>query len=271
MKKSLLLVSALLATAALADEPRRIKLDGSGDATAPAAEPGKDGIDRIHKVEQPQMILFPAKKQPANGTVMVCPGGGYGILAVNHEGTEIAKMLNGAGWDVGVLLYRVSEGNETRARALEDAKAGLALIQKRGPEFGLSNKKVGVMGFSAGGHLSARVTHEALAAGTPPDFTVLMYPAYLEKDGVCLDDVAPTKLPTFVYVAANDSWAKSSDAYDKAAKEKNLPVTYIKAASGGHGFGLKPNLPPEVRDWPARLVNFLDGVLGKAPSARGLN
>lgn len=271
MKKMLLLVSALLATAARAAEPRRVTLAGSEVTTLPTlAAPKNDGIDRIGKVEEPQMILYPAKK-PSNGTVMVCPGGGYSILAVNHEGTDIAKMLNQAGWDAAVLLYRVSEGAETRARALEDAKTGLALIQKRGGDFGLSNKKVGVMGFSAGGHLAARVTHETLAAGSGPDLTILIYPAYLEKDGVCLPDVAPTKLPTFLYVAANDSWAKSAVAYDKAAKEKNLPVEFHQATSGGHGFGLKANLPPEVRDWPAKLVNFLDGVLGKPPSARGLN
>lgn len=261
MKKTLLLVSALLATAAFADEPKRVTLECKEVTILPTlAAPKNDGIDRIGKVEQPQMLLYPSAKKPSNGTVMVCPGGGYSILAVNHEGTYIAKMLNEAGWDVGVLLYRVSAGAETRARALEDAKAGLALIQKHGEHLGLSTKKIGVMGFSAGGHLSARVTHESLAAGNGPDFTVLIYPAYLEKEGVCLPDVAPTKLPTFLYVAANDSWAKSSIAYDKAAKEKNLPVEFHTATSGGHGFGLKNPLPEAVKDWPDKLKAFLSGL-----------
>ena len=126
---------------ARADDIRRIGLDGKEGATAPAAQPGKDGIDRIHKVEQPQLMIFPAAKKPSHGTIMVCPGGGYGILAVNHEGTDVAKMLNDDGWDAAVLLYRVSEGDKTRAMALDDAKAGLTLIQKRGSEFGTRNKK----------------------------------------------------------------------------------------------------------------------------------
>jgi len=117
---------------ARADDIRRIALDGREGATAPAAQPGKDGIDRIHKVEQPQLMIFPAAKKPSHGTIMVCPGGGYGILAVNHEGTDVAKMLNDDGWDAAVLLYRVSEGDKTRTMALDDAKAGLTLIQKRG-------------------------------------------------------------------------------------------------------------------------------------------
>ena len=94
---------------------------------------------------------------------MVCPGGGYGILAINHEGYFVAKKLNEFGYDVAILLYHVSAGKETRELAIADAKAALALLQKRGGEFGLSTRKIGVMGFSAGGHLAARLTHATAA------------------------------------------------------------------------------------------------------------
>ncbi len=254
------ILTVLGIVAARADDVRRIALDGKEGVAAPAAEPGKDKIDRIHKVETPQIMLYPTVKKPSHGTVMVCPGGGYSILAVNHEGTDIAKMLNDDGWDVAVLLYRVSEGPKTRELAIEDAKAGLSLIQKRGGEFGLGTKKIGVMGFSAGGHLSARVTHEAAAAGTPPDFAVLMYPAYLEKDGKCLDEVAPSKVPAFLYVAEDDHFNKSSHAYEAACKEKGVPCEAHYAAKGGHGFGLKNPLPEGVKDWPDKLRAFLDGI-----------
>lgn len=257
------ILAAALASSALAataGDVRRVSLDGREGATAPVAEPGKDKIDRIHKVEQPQLMVYPAANKPSKGTVMVCPGGGYSILAVNHEGTDVAKMLNDCGWDVAVLLYRVSEGDKTRALALDDAKAGLTLLQKRGADFGLGTKKVGVMGFSAGGHLSARVTHEAATAGHPPDFALLIYPAYLEKDGKCLDEVAPTGVPSFLYVAEDDKFSKSSHAFEAACKEKNVPCVAHYAEKGGHGFGLKNPLPESVKDWPAKLCAFLDGV-----------
>ncbi len=138
---------------------RRISLDGKDGVPAPAVVPGKDGIDRIHKVEMPALELFPTTQKPARGTIMVCPGGGYSILAINHEGYFVAKKLNEFGYDVAILLYHVSAGQETRELAIADAKAALRLLQKRGGEFGLSTRKIGVMGFSAGGHLAARLTH----------------------------------------------------------------------------------------------------------------
>ena len=170
-----------------------------------------------------------------------------------------AKKLNEFGYDVAILLYHVSAGPETRELAIADAKAGLALLQQRGGEFGLSTKKIGVMGFSAGGHLAARLTH-ATAAGTPPDFVVLMYPAYLEKGGKVLDEVAPVKTPAFVYVGGDDKLAPSSSVYAAACKEAKIPCDFTKTKHGGHGFGLKSQLPPDVKNWPDKLHVFLDGL-----------
>lgn len=253
------LLIALSFNLAAAAEIRRISLEGKEGVPAPQAVPGKDGIDRIHKVETPALELFPTANQPARGTIMVCPGGGYGILAINHEGYYVAKKLNEFGFDVAILLYRVSAGKETRELALADAQAGLTLLQKRGGDFGLSTKKIGVMGFSAGGHLSARLTH-VTSATTPPDFTVLIYPAYLENQGVIAEEVAPVKTPVFVYVAADDKWAPSSAVYAAACKEAKVPCEYFQAEKGGHGFGLKPMLPAEVKDWPDKLRAFLEGL-----------
>jgi acetyl esterase/lipase len=244
---------------AQAAEVRRISLAGKDGVPAPVAESGKDGIDRIHKVETPALELFPTAQKPARGTIIICPGGGYSILAINHEGYFVAKKLNEFGYDAAILLYHVGAGKETRELAAADAKAALALLQKRGGEFGLSTKRIGVMGFSAGGHLAARVTH-ATAATAPPDFVVLMYPAYLEKDGKVLDEVAPVKTPAFVYVAGDDRLAPSSIVYAQACREIKVPCDFTKPEHGGHGFGLKLPLPPDVRDWPEKLHAFLDGL-----------
>lgn len=258
MKLPLLTLSVFLAATLFvqAGEIRRIGLDGSPNIPAPAQEDGKDGIARIKKIQTAALELFPASKKPSRGTIMISPGGGYGILAVTHEGRNIATMLNEAGWDAAVLLYHVSEGPTTRDMAIADAKAGLALVQKRGAEFGLSTERVGVLGFSAGGHLTARLAHEA-AASQPPHFAVLIYPAYLEKDGKVVDEVAPTNIPTFLYVAGNDKYAPSSVAFAAACAEAKIPHELHKPDLGGHGFGLKENLPESVRDWPEKLKAFL--------------
>ena len=243
---------------AQAADIRRISLEGNEGVPAPAAEPGKDGIDRIHKVETSALELFPTTQKPSRGTILICPGGGYAILAINHEGYNVAKKLNEFGFDVAILLYHVSAGQKTRELAIADAKAALKLVQKRGGEFGLSTKKIGVMGFSAGGHLAARLTH-ATAADAPPDFAILIYPAYLEHDGKVLEEVAPVKTPAFVYVAGDDKYAPSSLAYAAACKQANIPCDFTKPAHGGHGFGLKASLPADVKDWPDKLRAFLDG------------
>src|SRR3954471_3276079 len=157
MKALLPILSLCLALTlpAAADDIRRIALDGTGPVPAPAQEDGNDGIARIKKIEQASLELFPTAKKPSHGTIMISPGGGYNILAVTHEGRNVAKMLNEAGWDCAVLNYHVSEGPKTREMAMEDAKTALSLLQKRGGEFGLSTARIGIMGFSAGGHLTA--------------------------------------------------------------------------------------------------------------------
>lgn len=242
--------------AAQADEIRRIALDGSPVAAAPVQEDGKDGIARIHKVEQGMLELFPALHRPAHGTVMIAPGGGYNILAVTHEGRDVAKLLNEAGWDAAVLLYHVSEGAKTRELAMQDATKALALLQKRGAEFGLETRRIGVMGFSAGGHLTARLAHEA-AVSNPPQFVLLIYPAYLEKDGQILEDVAPGQAPTFIYVGGDDKLGPSSAAYAAACEAAGVRCEFHKSEHGPHGFGLKDPLPEGVRDWPDKLRAFL--------------
>lgn len=260
MTRSLILT--LLAVTSLtvhADDIRRITLDGKPLATPPAEEIGKDGLARIKKFDQAALEIFPTAQKLSRGTIMVSPGGGYGGLAITHEGRMVAKMLNAAGWDAAVLIYHVNAGPDTRALALADAKTALTLLQKRGSEFGLSQSRVGAMGFSAGGHLTARLAHET-AADAPPAFLVLIYPAYLEKDGKVLDEVAPTKAPAFIFVADDDKYAPSSAAYAAACRTISKHSSFHHTAKGGHGFGMKEDRKEEVRNWPDLLRKFLDVV-----------
>jgi acetyl esterase/lipase len=236
-------------------EIRRISLDGTA-GIAPAEETGKDGLSRIKKLEAPVLELFPAPSRPAQGTVLVCPGGGYGGLAVQHEGRDVAAMLNAAGWDAAVLLYHVSAGPETRALALRDAITALRLLQTRGSEFGLSPGRIGAIGFSAGGHLCARLAHET-ANDHPLSFVALIYPAYLEEGGKLLDEVAPAKVPAFLYVAEDDKFAPGSFAYAAACQANGIAHQFHHPAQGGHGFGLKPQRAEAVQDWPDQFKGFL--------------
>src|ERR1043165_5887053 len=96
---ALALLSLLGLNSLQAAEIRRISLEGKDGVPAPATEAGKDGIDRIHKVETPALELFPTETKPARGTILLCPGGGYAILAINHEGYNVAKKLNEFGFD----------------------------------------------------------------------------------------------------------------------------------------------------------------------------
>jgi len=249
------LAAAGISTAG-ADEIRRISLDGKEGLAAPVSEMGKDGIERINKVVEPGLELFPCKDVKSKGTVLVCPGGGYYILAINHEGRDIAKMLNGFGYDVAVLLYHVNAGDRTRDMALEEAKKGFSLLQKKGGDFGFNTKRIGVMGFSAGGHLAARLANE-VGKGTSADFMILIYPAYLEKDGKLLDDVIPPAVPCFVYAAADDKHSTSSNAFSAYCKDNKIKCDFTMAENGGHGFGIKIPLPKGVSDWPEKLKSFL--------------
>ena len=241
------------------EDLRRVALDGRDGLPAPAVEVGGDGIERIHKVEQAGLELFPCLDRPSCGTVMVCPGGGYSILAVKHEGRDIARLLNKCGYDAAVLLYRIGEGENTREMALSDAMGGFALLRKRGVELGLCTKQVGVMGFSAGAHLTARLAHET-GSDAVPDFLVLVYPAYLEKDGKLLEEVSPPDVPSFVFVAKNDPYRPSSLAYDEYCRDHGMKCSFHQAESGGHGFGIKNPLPDGVRDWTGKLAQFLKNV-----------
>jgi acetyl esterase/lipase len=114
------------------------------------------------------------------------------------------------------------------------------------------------MGFSAGGHLTARLAHDEAGAGHPPAFVVLVYPAYLEKGGTLTDDVMPIKVPTFLCVGDRDkTYFPSSVAFEAACRAQNIPCTYVVAPGAGHGFGIQDKLPAGAKDWPDKLKAFL--------------
>ena len=242
-----------------AEENRYISLDGL-PVPAPKSYYNADWESEVVAPgEKPCLELLPTTKKPARGTVIIAPGGGYQNLSTSKEGSNLAEPLNADGWDAAVLIYTVGKKeDETRvkAQALDEAEKALALVQKRGAEFGLSSVQVGAMGFSAGGHLVLRLAHET-ARSAPPDFLVVMYPGYVEKDGKLLPDIEPPKLPVFLYVGDQDKLMMGSALLNQYCQDHGIRCDFGVAPGVGHGFGLTKNLPEGSKDWTTKLRAFL--------------
>lgn len=199
------------------------------------------GIVYKKQVSEPDIAFFPAKGVEKAPVVLICPGGGYQVLAYDKEGTEIARWLNGIGVHGAVLKYRVP-GN--RAGALADAQQALKLLEAQAEEWKIDASKIGMMGFSAGAHLTARVSAAPLPeGGVKPAFQLLIYPAYLSDDAVTVKaDTAPSKStpPTFIAQPRNDTaFIASGVAYSEALRKLGVPVEFHMFTTGGHGFGLR--------------------------------
>ncbi len=232
----------------------------------------KDDIIRLTNISKPSLTLYtlPGAAQPVPA-MLVCPGGGYSILAWNHEGTEVAEYLNKQGVAAFVLKYRVP-GNQ-RDAAFCDAQRALRFIRSRAKEFNINPDSVGIMGFSAGGHLTVRVSnnfdksvYEAVDAvdqlSARPDFSAPIYPAYLNKEGTfeMVDEfrISEKSPPTFIAVAQDDrKFVDGSLAYYIALKAAGVPVEMHLYPTGGHGFGTRKR-GGSVDGWMERMVEWME-------------
>lgn len=237
-------------------------------------------IIRLTNVTRPTITVFPAAKEKNTGAaVLVCPGGGYGILAWDLEGTEVAEWLNTIGVTAIVLKYRVPRRKD-RAKhdaPLQDAQRAMSLVRQHADEWKIDSERIGILGFSAGGHLSAATStnfdkrnYEAIdetdKLSCRPDFAVLIYPAYLtEKEGLAPEIRVTAKTPqTFFVHASNDGISsRNSIAMYLALKEAKVPAELHIYATGGHGFGLRPTEHP-ASAWPQRCEQWMKsrGLLG---------
>jgi acetyl esterase/lipase len=225
-------------------------------------------VVRIGNVSKPSITVYPASKDKANGAaVIICPGGGYHILAWDLEGTEVAEWLNQIGVTAVILKYRVpARKDRTRFDApLQDLQRAMGLVRSRAAEWGIDPARIGVMGFSAGAHLSAAlscnfekrtypVVDAADNASCRPDFVMLIYPGYLVEKGTTN---LPPELrlsakvaPTFIAQTQDDSVpVEGSLFYYAGLKQAKVPAEMHLFAKGGHGYGLRPTDQP-VTGWP---------------------
>ena len=253
------------------DEPAGIETKKAEAVT------GSDGVIRIPYVDTPELIHFPADPKQATGTcVIVCPGGGYGKLAWNKEGTEIATWLNTLGVDAVALKYRVPRRDREKPHLwpLQDLQRTIRLVRSKAAEWKVDPKRIGVMGFSAGGHLAVMsASYQDQDSYKPvdavdkldvrPNFMVLIYPAYLgnaKKDSGKLDPLVKVNArtpPTFIAITHDDADRGLFSALYYAELMRNRVAAELHIYSkGGHGYGLRPSTNP-VSSWPLRLEDWL--------------
>ena len=232
--------------------------------------PKGDGFHRITNVSRPTLEIFhaPQKEAPAPA-VIVCPGGAYSYVVIDKEGTEIAAWLNRAGYTALVLKYRVPNNREG---ALQDLQRALSLTRARANEWKIDPARLGVIGFSAGGNLAAKASTQfdqrayapvdtADQQSCRPDFTMLVYPAYLETGGVVAPDLnLKAKIPPTLIVHNDDDTphVPGSKVYDAALTEAGVPHQFLHYKTGGHGYGL--HCTKEAKAWPDAAVEWLRNV-----------
>lgn len=238
-----------------------------------AAESKNDGVYRIAEITNPAMEVYRADASKSNrAAVIVCPGGGYNILAWDKEGTEIAAWLNRQGITAFVLQYRVPQKKQG---ALQDIQRALSIVRSQSGKYNIDPGKIGVIGFSAGGSLSARASTRFLSreykpvdkidsASCKPDFAMLIYPAYLDQgpDQTLTTELTLSKdvCPMFLFQTADDPYGNSSLVMAGALRKEKIPVELHLMAKGGHGYGLRSGIPA-AETWPVLAEKWLKTVL----------
>lgn len=264
-------------------------LDGERDVTKPSdGKVNGRPVIRLGNVSKPTMTIYrPAPGKETGSAVLVCPGGAYHILAMDLEGTEVCEWLNSIGVAAALLKYRVPAraGLEKHTAALQDAERALGLLRHRAKALGLDAGRIGVLGFSAGGHLAAALSNHdpgrsydpvdaADSMSCRPDFTVLIYPAYLtvkeDADRIAPELKVGTNSPPAFVAMSEDDPVRVENAlfYALALKRASVSCELHLYPSGGHGYGLRP-AQHLVTTWPARAEEWMRsrGLLGAKPPA----
>jgi acetyl esterase/lipase len=279
----------LLLTLLIGAEPKTIPLWGE-------KIPGPASMDSANV---PNLTIYLAEKP--NGTaVVVCPGGGYSGRATDHEGKQIAEWLNARGVHAFILKYRtVNEGKvpaPLESGPLFDVQHAIRLVRAKSKDYGVDPQRVGVWGFSAGGHLaSTAATHfdyggkganeEIDRFSCRPDFAILAYPVITmgekthggSKKNLLGDKPDPKKVefysnekhvtaqtpPTFLFHTVEDKAVpiENSRLFKAACEKAGVPVELVEYEKGRHGVGLGNNAkdPPELKEWPMKLDKWMQG------------
>lgn len=285
--------AVLAAASAAAAEPAVIPLWPEGvPALRPDAGAEQEENNRVRNVHYPTLTHFPAPAERANGTALIiCPGGGYALLAIDHEGWEIARWCNERGITAFVLKYRMREYGQPAP--LQDAARAVRLVRSRAAEFGIAADRIGVAGSSAGGHVAASVgtlfDHAAARTGAEldavsarPDFLVLLYPVITmeaevthagSRTGLLGENPAPELVdlystekqvtsatpPTFIFYTQEDRTVPVENGirFFQALTRHGVPAELHVFERGPHGIGMRPGHGP-ASGWPRLLEAWLE-------------
>jgi acetyl esterase/lipase len=264
----------------------------------PTAE--KTTIDGFVKDKEPPfMDHYSANPDSVNGTtILLCPGGGYTNLALQHEGSDVANYYTAHGFEVFVLHYRLNIGDQSGHRfpdQYRDVTTAMRIIKSRAREWKLDPERVGVMGFSAGGHLASMATTMHLNANkkskssleqvsSRPAFSILIYPVIAlsgapahrgsaemllgkNPDDNLVDSLSTHNRvnahtpPTFIVYANDDNGVPPENGilFYQALRKHNIPSSMLIYDHGGHGFGMAPK-DPVLNTWPWLSIKWLDRI-----------
>jgi len=297
MKYLTAMFMVLLAVPAIAQQEIKLyegKIPGSKVTPADYKEEspkGADGITRTAKVSEPTIAAFLPAKEKANGAaVIICPGGGYGILAIDHEGYNVAKRFNDLGVAAFVLKYRLPSDaimEDKSIGPLMDAQQAMYVVRKNAAKWNVNPAKIGIMGFSAGGHLASTLTvhyndvkiADKEQLSLRPDFSILIYPVIsfnafthqgsavnlIGKEGTAEQrdyfssekHVTADTPPTFLVHANDDGGVpvQNSILFNEALVSHKVKAEMHLYQGGGHGFGLNNKTTSD--DWFERLRNWM--------------
>jgi acetyl esterase/lipase len=250
-------------------------------------ETGTDGIVRVSGISRPTIAVYlPEKKNETKTAVIIFPGGGYWINAIKHEGWDLARFFNEKGIAAFVVKYRLPDSNTMvfpETGPLQDALQAIMHVRTNAAKYNIDPSKVGVMGFSAGGHLAATASthyrYSENAAALRPDFSLLIYPVISFADSLGhtgsrnrLIGPSPTREkvklfsnelqvdahtpPAFLVHAKDDGVSyMNSVVYEEALKKYNVPVKLLLYEKGGHGYGMY-NKQSDIF-WPDEMIRWM--------------
>lgn len=240
-----------------------------------------ENADWITLVTDPKLYVYPSS-HPNGTAIIMCPGGGYYGLAIEHEGKQLAKLLNENGVTLAVLKYRMPNGNSEVP--LEDGKRAIEILNERAEEWGIDTKRIGIAGASAGGHLAASLATSLSTTPLSPAFQVLLYPVITMDNSFTHSDTRANLLgknpsddkisrysnekqvtsqtpPAFITLSANDDLVpvENSLSYFEALNKEGVPVALFVYPSGGHGWGYSPGFKYN-EEWTSELINWLNNL-----------
>lgn len=284
MKKFFILSFLLVTTILSAQKPIELPLwpNGAPNSNELNGEE-QSGEEWVSNVTEPFIKVFPAEK-PNGMAIIMCPGGGYGGLAISHEGYDMAPWFNTQGITYVVLKYRMPNGHYEVP--LSDAEQAIRLVRQHAAEWGVNPQRVGIMGASAGGHLAASLATLYSSEKTRPDFQILFYPVISMLKGVTHGgsrknligenpsqelelkyslerQVSPRSPQAFIMLSADDGAVLPINGigYFLALRDQKVPATLHVYPTGEHGWGFRDNFIYK-RQWTEELEKWLrDGLV----------